>query len=120
MTFLTREQHSGEYRGEHRGEHRDYFTRNNVQVKNMEVKKTASQLLQEVVQKRAQEKIADHLKIASLEVENKLLREKLGDREELRNNNQQSTSLSNMVYEIGQYAPVLIGIALLVIMHYWK
>ncbi|CAF5175631.1 unnamed protein product, partial [Rotaria sp. Silwood1] len=29
MTFLTREQHSGEYRGEHR----DYFTRNNVQVK---------------------------------------------------------------------------------------
>ncbi|CAF1204111.1 unnamed protein product [Rotaria sp. Silwood1] len=84
MTFLTREQHSGEYRGEHR----DYFTRNNVQVKNMEVKKTASQLLQEVVQKHAQEKIADQLKIASLEVENKLPREKLGDREQLRNNNQ--------------------------------
>ncbi|CAF3524636.1 unnamed protein product, partial [Rotaria sp. Silwood2] len=86
---------------------------------NMEVKKTASQLLQEVVQKHAQEKIVDQLKIASLKVEIKLLREKLGDREELPNN-QQSTSLFNMVYGIGQYASVLIGIALLVIMHYWK
>ncbi|CAF1045488.1 unnamed protein product [Rotaria sordida] len=83
----------------------------------MEVKKTASQLLQEVVQKHAQEKIPYQLKIASLETEIKLLREKLGDIEELLNNNQQSTSLFNMVYGI---APVLIGIALLVIMHYWK
>ncbi|CAF0761204.1 unnamed protein product [Rotaria sordida] len=80
---------------------------------NMEVKKTAAQLLQEIAQKHTQEKIADQLKIASLEVENKLLREALF------NNNQQSTSsFNNMVYGIVQYAPVLIG--LLMVIHYWK